>query len=93
MRKVLIGTIITLATVLAFRSCSEKTKEKSILEENSMLIQQQIENVSKLIVTQGHFGEIYYYKDSQQLFWSFDNCGQKGFSGCKCRGHCGILSR
>ena len=33
-----------------------------------MLIQQQIENVSKLIVTEGHFSEVYNYKDSQQLF-------------------------
>lgn len=33
-----------------------------------MLIQQEIRNVSKLIVTEGHFAEIYNYKDSQQLF-------------------------
>ncbi len=33
-----------------------------------MLIQQQIDNVSKLIVTEGHFAEVYNYKDSQQLF-------------------------
>jgi hypothetical protein len=33
-----------------------------------MLIQQQIDNVSKLIVTEGHFSEVYNYKDSQQLF-------------------------
>lgn len=33
-----------------------------------MLIQQQIENVSKLIVTEGHFAEVYTYEDSQQLF-------------------------
>ena len=32
-----------------------------------MLIQQEIENVSKLIVTEGHFSEVYTYKDSQQL--------------------------
>jgi len=33
-----------------------------------MLIQEQINNVSKLIVTEGHFAEVYNYKDSQQLF-------------------------
>ena len=33
-----------------------------------MLIQEQIKNVSKLIVTEGHFAEVYNYKDSQQLF-------------------------
>ena len=33
-----------------------------------MLIQEQISNVSKLIVTEGHFAEVYNYKDSQELF-------------------------
>lgn len=68
MRKVIIGAVIALAAVFIFRSCSNDRKEKSILKENSMLIQQEIANVSKLIVTEGHFAEVYSYKDSQQLF-------------------------
>ncbi|MDP5229949.1 MAG: DUF4230 domain-containing protein [Cellulophaga sp.] len=68
MKKVLFGAIITLAIVFIFRSCSESNDEKSILKENSMLIQQQINNVSKLIVTEGHFSEVYNYKDSKELF-------------------------
>jgi hypothetical protein len=68
MRKIIFGALITLALVLVFRSCKENRDEKSILKENSMLIQQEIRNVSKLIVTEGHFAEIYNYKDSQQLF-------------------------
>lgn len=68
MKKVFVGAIITLAAVLIFRSCSEDREEKSILQENSMLIQQQIDNVSKLIVTEGHFAEVYNYKDSKMLF-------------------------
>lgn len=68
MKKILFGVIITLAIVLIFRTCSDGGEERSILEENSMLIQQQIDNVSKLIVTEGHFAEVYNYKDSQQLF-------------------------
>ncbi|WP_299529684.1 DUF4230 domain-containing protein [Ulvibacterium sp.] len=70
MKKILIGVIITLALVLIIRSCSEERQEKSILQESSMLIQQQIDNVSKLIVTEGHFAEVYSYKDSQELFGS-----------------------
>tara|TARA_R110002050_G_scaffold204522_4_gene340226 strand:+ start:161552 stop:162163 length:612 start_codon:yes stop_codon:yes gene_type:complete len=68
MKNILIGALVTLAFVLIFRSCSDNKNEKSILQENSMLIQQQIDNVSKLIVTEGHFAEVYNYKDSQQLF-------------------------
>jgi hypothetical protein len=68
MKKILIGVILTLAVVLISRSCSQEKEKKSILKENSMLIQEQINNVSKLIVTEGHFAEVYNYKDSQQLF-------------------------
>lgn len=68
MKKIFVGAIITLAVVFVFRSCSEEKKDQSILQESSMLIQQQIDNVSKLIVTEGHFSEVYNYKDSQQLF-------------------------
>ncbi len=77
MKKIVIGVIITLAVVLIFRSCSEERKKKSILQENSMLIQQQIDNVSKLIVTEGHFAEVYTYKDSQELFGSLITADKK----------------
>ncbi|WP_422083535.1 DUF4230 domain-containing protein [Ulvibacterium sp.] len=77
MKKIGIGVIITLTVVLIFRSCSEDRKEKSILQENSMLIQQQIDNVSKLIVTEGHFAEVYTYKDSQELFGSLITADKK----------------
>ncbi|AYN66729.1 DUF4230 domain-containing protein [Euzebyella marina] len=68
MKKLILGVIITLVVVLLVRSCYDNGEEKSILQENSMLIQQQIENVSKLIVTEGHFAEVYNYKDSKMLF-------------------------
>ncbi|MEA1785795.1 DUF4230 domain-containing protein [Arenibacter sp. GZD96] len=70
MKKIIYGALIALAFVFVIRSCSDDKREKSILKENSMLIQQQIENVSKLIVTEGHFAEVYSYKDSQQVFGS-----------------------
>lgn len=68
MKKVLVGAVVTLALVFVFRSCYQGNEEKSILQENAMLIQQQIDNVSKLIVTEGHFSEVYNYKDSKMLF-------------------------
>ncbi|MBC6999447.1 DUF4230 domain-containing protein [Cytophaga sp. FL35] len=68
MKKILLGAILALACVFIIRTCADDKNEKSILQENSMLIQQQIENVSKLIVTEGHFAEVYNYKDSKMLF-------------------------
>jgi hypothetical protein len=68
MKNIIIGAVVALAFVFIFRSCSDSSKEKSILKENSMLIQESIKNVSKLVVTEGHFAEVYNYKDAQQLF-------------------------
>ena len=68
MKKFIAGVLITLAIVLVVRSCNDGKEDKSILKENSMLIQQEITNVSKLVVTEGHFAEVYNYKDSKELF-------------------------
>ncbi|MEE1961084.1 DUF4230 domain-containing protein [Allomuricauda taeanensis] len=68
MKKILIGAVIALASVLIYRSCTDDREKKTILQENSMLIQQELKNVSKLIVTEGHFAEVYNYKDSRELF-------------------------
>lgn len=68
MKKVLAGVILTLTIILVYRSCADDNKGKAILQENSILIEQQIKNVSKLIVTEGHFAEVYSYKDSKELF-------------------------
>jgi hypothetical protein len=68
MKKVLLGAFTAVTVFLIFKTCSDARASKSILEENSMLIQQQIENVSKLVVTEGHFAEVYNYKDSKELF-------------------------
>ena len=68
MKKVLAGAVIALASVLIYKSCTDQKNDGKILRENTMLIQQQIQNVSKLIVTEGHFAEVYNYADSRELF-------------------------
>lgn len=57
-----------MASVLIYRSCTDDRGQKSILKENTMLLQQELRNVSKLVVTEGHFAEVYNYKDSKALF-------------------------
>ena len=68
MKKVLVGIILALVALLIYRSCADDKANQRLLFENSMLIQQQIDNVSKLIVTEGHFAEVYNYADSKALF-------------------------
>lgn len=43
-------------------------KDSSSLESNTNLIQQQILNVGKLVVTEGHFAEVLTYKDQDKYF-------------------------
>ncbi|MEO1486838.1 MAG: DUF4230 domain-containing protein [Bacteroidota bacterium] len=68
MKKVLAGALLALTSVLIYKSCTERKQESAILEESSMLIQEELKNVSKLMVSEGHFSEVYSYKDSKELF-------------------------
>lgn len=68
MRKILFGVIITLIVLFTFKYCGDKREDKIVLQENSALIQQQINNVGKLIVTEGHFTEVFNYKSSKDIF-------------------------
>lgn len=77
MKKVLVGTIIALASVLIYKSCADDRAQQSILKENTMLIQQELKQVSKLIVTEGHFVEVYNYADSKELFGALVTADKK----------------
>ena len=43
-----------------------KSKDTSTIEYDTNLIQQQIKNVGKLVVTEGHFAEVITYKDQKK---------------------------
>ncbi len=68
MRKILFGVIISIAALFTFKYCGDSQKESTVLKENTALIQQQIKNVGKLVVTEGHFSEVFTYKNSQTYF-------------------------
>jgi hypothetical protein len=43
-------------------------KNTSSIEYDTLLIQQQIKNVGKLVVTEGHFSEVMTYKDKKETY-------------------------
>lgn len=45
-----------------------KSEESSTIEYDTNLIQQQIKNVGKLVVTEGHFAEVLTYKDKKETY-------------------------
>ncbi|RNC87666.1 MAG: DUF4230 domain-containing protein [Winogradskyella sp.] len=68
MRKILFGVIITLIVLFTFKYCGDKEESTITLKENAALIQEQINNVGKLVVTEGHFSEVFTYKNSKAIF-------------------------
>ena len=52
--------------VLLFKFCEFKKNDSASLENATNLIQQQLVNVGKLVVTEGHFAEVLTYKDQDK---------------------------
>jgi hypothetical protein len=71
MKRIIAGILIVLALVLVYRSCQWTGKADSEITAESALIASQIEQVSKLVVTEGHFAEVFSYADSRELFGPF----------------------
>lgn len=67
MRKIIYTVLIVLVVFLLFKYFWKKEDTDSVTHETK-LIQEQIVNVGKLVVTEGHFSEIITYKDRQKYF-------------------------
>jgi hypothetical protein len=68
MRKILFGVLVTLVILFTFKYCGDQQNEKVTLKENSALIQESLKNVGKLVVTEGHFSQVFNYNNSKDLF-------------------------
>lgn len=62
-KKILLGVAVVVAVVLLFKFCDFKKSDEDDISYNTNLIQQQIVNVGKLVVTEGHFSEVITYKN------------------------------
>ena len=71
MRNILFGVVITLVLLFSFKYCGDQRENKIVLQESSALIQEQIKNVGKLVVTEGHFSEVFTYKNSKDIFGAY----------------------
>ena len=66
LKRIIAAAAIVVIIILAFKFCEFKKGDDSSLEYNTNLIQQQIVNVGKLVVTEGHFSEVITYKNQQK---------------------------
>jgi lipopolysaccharide export LptBFGC system permease protein LptF len=66
LKRIIVGATLVVVIILAFKFCEFKKGDDSTLDYNTNLIQQQILNVGKLVVTEGHFSEVVTYKNQQK---------------------------
>lgn len=76
MRKIIFGVLLTLILLLVYK-CISLQKDKTIIKENSVLIQESIKNVGKLVVTEGQFSEVFSYENSKAFFGDYLSSDKK----------------
>lgn len=77
MNKFLLGVLSTaIVLVIAFFFFT-KNEEKEELEYNTALIQQQIQQVGKLVVTEGYFSQVTSYKNTKRNYLNIFSSNKK----------------
>ncbi len=66
LKRILIAVGVIVGIFLLFKYCDFKKNDDQDITYNTNLIQQQILNVGKLVVTEGHFSEVITYKNQQK---------------------------
>ncbi len=68
MRKVLLLVVLVIIGFIAYQYFDDKQKDRDHLIESTGLIEKQIKNVGKLVVTEGNFAQVFSYKDSKKFY-------------------------
>ena len=68
MRKVLIVILLLVLGFFTYQYFEAKNEKRDQLFEATALIEKEIKNVGKLVVTEGSFAQVFTYKDSKQIF-------------------------
>ncbi|MAZ72175.1 MAG: hypothetical protein CMC70_03415 [Flavobacteriaceae bacterium] len=72
MRNIVLGIIIAVVLVFGLRYCEHQKEEREQLLESTALIQKQLKNVGKLIVTEGNYAQVLTYNDTNKLLGFID---------------------
>ncbi len=68
MRKLVPIILLALVVFFAWKYFESKKEERDRLEESTELIQKQLKNVGKLVVTEGNFAQVFTYNDSKSFY-------------------------
>lgn len=68
MNRFLLGVLSTVVAAVVFLFVFKKNEEKEELQQNTALIQQQIQQVGKLVVTEGNFSQVTSYSNTKKNY-------------------------
>ena len=77
MNKFLLGVLSTAILLVGIFFFVTKKEEKQELEYNTALIQQQIQQVGKLVVTEGYFSQVTSYKNTKRNYLNIFSSNKK----------------
>ncbi|MFT5437365.1 MAG: hypothetical protein ACI840_002019 [Ulvibacter sp.] len=77
MRKIVFGIVIAMVLVFGLRYCEHQKGEREQLEFNTTIIQEQLKNVGKLVVTEGNYTEVFSYADSKKFYFDLFSSNKK----------------
>ena len=77
MKNIFIAILLVAVVIFGFMYWEDRNEEKVQLEENTALIQKQIRNVGKLVVTEGTFSQVFTYKNSKSFYFDILSARKK----------------
>ena len=77
MRNIVFGSVIALILVFGLRYCEHQKDEREQLESSTALIQKQLQNVGKLVVTEGNYSEVISYSDTKKFYFDMFSSNKK----------------
>jgi hypothetical protein len=68
MKKFILGVIVAVVVFFGYQYFSDKKEKEAQLLTTSALIEKEVKNVSKLVVTESAYAQIFTYKNSENVF-------------------------
>jgi hypothetical protein len=69
MRNIFLGIVIAFVIVFGLRYCENRKDNREKLEASTALIQKELKNVGKLVVTEGSYAQVFTYSNSKDLLY------------------------
>lgn len=77
MRKILILIIVIVLSIFTYLYFKDRRDQRNELLQATELIEKEIKNVGKLIVTEGSFAQVFTYKDSKKMYFDLLTANKK----------------